>query len=179
MTLVDWAIVLILVFAVLGGMAQGFFRSICSLGGLILGLALAAWNYKKAAALIFPLVKIPAVANTIGFLFIALLVMAIIGILGSLLAKTFRLLGLGWLDGLAGAVFGFFQGVLFVVLGILVIVAFFPQVHWIADARLPRMFFGACHVSANLTPAELGDRVREGLRTWEAGSPGWMHPGRT
>lgn len=179
MTLVDWVVVIILVCAVIGGMAQGFFRSVCSLGGLILGLLLAAWNYKKAAALIFPLVKIPAVANTIGFLFIALVVMALIGLIGSVLAKTLRLLGLGWLDSLAGAVFGFFQGALFVVLGILVIVAFFPQVHWIADARLPRMFFGACHVSASVTPGELGDRIREGLRTWESESPNWMHPGRT
>ena len=178
MTLVDWVVVIILICAVLGGMAQGFFRSVCALGGLILGLLLAAWNYKKVAALIFPLVKIPAVANTIGFLFIALVVMALIGLIGSILAKTLRLLGLGWLDSLAGAVFGFFQGLLFVVLGILVIVAFFPQVHWIADARLPRMFFGACHLSADATPAELGDRIREGLKTWESESPNWMHPGR-
>jgi membrane protein required for colicin V production len=40
------------------------------------------------------------------------------------------------------------------------------------------MFFGACHVSANVTPTELGERVRSGLRAWEAESPRWMHPGR-
>lgn len=179
MTLVDWAVVVILICSVLGGLMQGFFRSVCSLGGLILGLAIAAWNYGRVAALFLPLVRIPAVANTIGFLLIALVVMALVGLIGNLLAKTFRLLGLGWLDGLAGAVFGFFQGVLLVVIGILVIVAFFPQVHWIADARLPRMFFGACHVSSSLTPSELGDRVRDGLKTWEAESPQWMHPERS
>jgi uncharacterized membrane protein required for colicin V production len=102
--------------------------------------------------------------------------MAIIGVIGNLLAKAFRFLGLGWLDGLAGAVFGFFQGVLVVVIGILVIVAFFPQVNWISDARLPRMFFGACHVSSNITPSELGERVRTGLRAWEIQSPHWLHP---
>jgi membrane protein required for colicin V production len=178
MTLVDWAVVIILVCAVLGGLVQGFFRSVCGLVGLILGLVTAAWNYGRVAAFFLPLVRIPAVANTIGFLFIALVVMALIGLIGNLLAKALRLLGLGWLDGLAGAVFGFFQGVLLVVIGILVVVAFFPQAHWIADARLPRMFFGACHVSANITPAELGERVRNGLRAWEADSPGWMHPGQ-
>jgi membrane protein required for colicin V production len=177
MTLVDWAVVIILICAVLGGLMQGFFRSVCSLGGLVLGLVLAAWNYKKAAAIFFPLVKIPAVANTIGFLLIALVVMGLVGLIGNLLAKAFRLLGLGWLDGLAGAVFGFFQGALFIVLGIMVVVAFFPQVHWIAEARLPRMFFGACHLSADVTPAELGDHIREGLRNWETESPSWMHPG--
>jgi membrane protein required for colicin V production len=179
MTLVDWAVIIILVCAVLGGLAQGFFRSVCGLLGVILGLVVAAWNYFRVAAFFLPLVRIPAIANTIGFLLIALLVMGLIGLIGNLLAKTFRLLGLGWLDGLAGAVFGFFQGVLFIVIGILVVVAFFPQAHWIADARLPRMFFGACHVSANVTPGELGERVRVGLRAWEAESPRWMHPGQS
>ena len=179
MTLVDWAVVIILVCAVLGGLFQGFFRSVCGLVGLVLGLVIAAWNYGRVAAIFLPLVKIPAVANTIGFLLIALIVMALIGLIGNLLAKTLRLLGLGWLDGLAGAVFGFFQGVLLVVIGILVVVAFFPQAHWIAEARLPRMFFGACHVSADVTPGELGERVRNGLRAWETESPQWMHPGQS
>ncbi|HEY2858197.1 MAG TPA: CvpA family protein [Terracidiphilus sp.] len=179
MTLVDWAVVIIMLGAVLAGLAQGFFRSVCGLLGIILGLVIAAWNYGRVGAFFLPLVRVPSVANTIGFLFIALIVMALIGLIGNLLAKTFRLLGLGWLDGLAGAVFGFFQGALLVIIGILVVVAFFPQTHWIADARLPRIFFGACHVSADVTPAELGERVRNGLRAWEDESPRWMHPGQS
>lgn len=178
MTLVDWIILLLLACAVIGGLVQGFFRSVCSLGGLVLGLVLAAWNYGRLAAVLMPVVRIAAVADTIAFLLIALLVMALIGLIGNLLARALRLLGLGWLDALAGAVFGFFQGVLLVVIGILVVVAFFPQVQWIAEARLPRMFFGACHVSANVTPAELGQRIRGGLRIWENESPRWMHPDR-
>ena len=43
-----------LVFSVLGGLAQGFFRSVCSLCGLLLGLLLAAWNYARIAALLLP-----------------------------------------------------------------------------------------------------------------------------
>jgi len=179
MTLVDWAVIILMVSAVLAGLAQGFFRSACSLGGLILGLVIAAWNYGHLASLLIPLVRIPAVANTIGFLLIAILVSALVGLLGNLLAKAFRLLGLGWLDSLAGGIFGLFQGVVLVVIGLLVVVAFFPQTHWLAEARLPRMFFGACHVSANVTPSELGERVRSGLRTWEAETPRWMHPERT
>jgi membrane protein required for colicin V production len=178
MTLVDWAVIGILVCAVIGGLMEGFFRSVCGLLGLVLGLVTAAWNYERVAGLLLPLVRIPAIANTIGFLLIALVVMGLIGLVGNLLAKAFRLLGLGWLDGLAGAVFGFFQGVLLIVIGILVVVAFFPQALWVADARVPRMFFGACHVSANVTPTELGERVRSGLRAWESESPRWMHPGR-
>ena len=176
MALVDWVIVVIMVLTVLGGLSQGFFRSICSLGGLVLGLAIAAWNYGHVAALFMPLIRIRAIADTVAFLLIALLVISIIGLIGNLLAKTFRLLGLGWLDGLAGAVFGFFQGVLVGTFCILIIVAFFPEERWLAEARLPRMFFGACHLSSHMTPTELGDRVRQGLRTLEIESPEWMHP---
>jgi membrane protein required for colicin V production len=179
MTAVDWVVIIVLGSTILGGLAQGFFRSVCGLLGLVLGLVVAAWNYQKFASLFLPLVRLPAVADTIAFLIIAIAVIAVIGLIGNLLAKALRLLGLGWLDRLAGAAFGFFQGVLVVVIGLLVVVAFFPQARWIADARVPRMFFGACHVSANVTPAELGERVRAGLRTWEAETPRWMHPGQS
>lgn len=179
MTLVDWAVIIILVCAVVSGLFQGFFRSFCSLAGLVLGLVIAAWNYLRIAHFLIPLVRIPAIANTISFLLIAFVVMALFALIGNLLAKGFKLLGLGCLDALAGGVFGFFQGVVGIVIAILVVVAFFPEAHWIADARLPRMFFGACHVSANVTPNELAEKVRTGLRNWETNSPQWMHPERS
>jgi membrane protein required for colicin V production len=179
MTLVDWTVVIIMVAAVGAGMAQGFFRSVCSLGGLVLGLAVASWNYGRLAALFLPLVRIAAIANTIGFLLIALLVMALIGVIGNLLAKAFKMIGLGWLDGLAGAVFGFFQGVVLVVVFILVIVAFFPEEHWLAESNLPRMFFGALHVSTHMTPSELSERVRSGLRSIEEESQRLLHSGHS
>jgi membrane protein required for colicin V production len=179
MTLVDWAVVIIMVAAVLAGMAQGFFRSICSLGGLVVGLAVAAWNYGRLARVFLPVVRIEAVANAIAFLLIALLVMAVIAFVGNLLAKAFKMIGLGWLDGIAGAIFGFFQGVVLVVVFILVIVAFFPQEQWLAESTLPGMFFGALHVSTHMTPSELSTRVHTGLRSLEEQSPRWMHPGHS
>ena len=66
MALVDWLIVLVIALAVLGGFQQGFFRSVSSLGGLLLGLVLAAWNYGRVAALFMPLVRIDAIADAIG-----------------------------------------------------------------------------------------------------------------
>jgi membrane protein required for colicin V production len=179
MTLVDWAVVIIMLAAVLAGLAQGFFRSVCSLGGLVIGLAVAAWNYGRLAAIFLPLFRIPAVANTIAFLLIALVVMGLISLIGNLLAKAFKMVGLGWLDGIAGAVFGFFQGVVLVVVFILVVVAFFPQEQWLANSTLPQMFFGALHVSTHMTPSELSAKVHTGLHSIEEQSPRWMHPGHS
>jgi membrane protein required for colicin V production len=179
MALVDWAIVIVILMAVLGGLSQGFFRSVFALGGLVLGLVLGAWNYGRIAALLLPLVRIEAVADTIGFLLIAVLVMAAADIIGRMLSKTFHTMGLGCVDRIAGAAFGFFQGMLFVTLVILVTVAFFPQAKWLWEARLPKVFFGACHVSTHVSPAELAQRVRQGLRELEEESPRWLHPGNT
>jgi membrane protein required for colicin V production len=175
LTLVDWIIVLILAAAIIVGIARGFFRSVFSLGGLLLGLALAAWNYWRLAAVLSPLVHSIEVANAIAFLLIALLVMVVAAVIGSLLAKIFSKVGLGCLDRLAGGVFGLFEGMLFVTLCILVTVAFFPKTEWLTEARLPKYFFGALHVSTHVTPARLAERIKEELRTLESESPSWMH----
>jgi membrane protein required for colicin V production len=177
MTLEDWIIVAVLVLSVLGGLSQGFFRTVFSLAGLVVGLAVAAWNYGRVAALLLPFLKNEAVDDTIGFIVIALVVMGIAGLIGTLLHKTFHKIGFGCLDRLAGGAFGLIQGVLLVTLCILVAVAFFPQAHWLADARLPRMFFGACPLSTHVTPADLADRIRRGLNMLEQQTPMWMHPG--
>ena len=176
MAWVDWAIVALLAMAVLGGLSQGFFRSAFSLCGLLSGLVLAAWNYTRAATILIPLVRIEPVANAIGFLLIAIAVMAAANLLGGIIAKTLHRLGLGCLDRLAGGAFGLLQGALFVTVSLVAIVAFFPKESWLAQARLPRYFFGACHLSTHVSPGELAERVQRGLVQLEENSPEWMHP---
>jgi uncharacterized membrane protein required for colicin V production len=82
---------------------------------------------------------------------------------------------LGCLDRLAGALFGLIEGLVFVTICILVTVAFFPKTVWLTEARLPRYFFGALHVSIRVTPPRLSDRVREDLHLLEEESQQWMH----
>lgn len=177
MTLADWIIVVTLVVAVLGGLSRGFFRSAFSLGGLVLGLLLAAWNYGRVAGTVLRFVHNREVADAIAFLVIAILVMGLAALLGEILAKLFQKVGLGCLDRLAGAVFGFFEGALLVTVCILVTLAFFPKAQWLTQSRLPPYFFGACHVSTHITPDGLAERVRQELRRLETESPPWMHPG--
>ena len=175
MTVVDWIIVAVLAASVIGGFVQGFFRSIFSFGGLVLGLLLAAWNYGRVARLLKPLAHHKHVANAIAFLLIAILVMVVAAIVGSILSRAVHKIGLGCLDRLAGAVFGLFQGALLVTVGILVTLAFFPQAGWLVQSRLPRYFFGACHLSTHVSPSQLAGRVRQELKTLEKSSSVWMH----
>ena len=141
MEIVDWAIVIVMALAVLGGLSQGFFRSFCALAGLVLGLAVADWNYSMVAKPIIPLVREEAVANAIAFLLIAFVVMGVAAIVGKVMSKAMHGVGLGCLDKLAGGVFGLLQGAVMVTLVIVVIVAFFPRAHWLAEARLPSIFW--------------------------------------
>ncbi len=106
LSLVDWAVIVILAVAFFSGLAQGFFRSICGLAGLILGLAVAAWNYHHLAASLSSFIHSEGVAETIAFLLILVAVIVIAGFVGQLLAKAFSLIGLGWLDGLQAAYSG-------------------------------------------------------------------------
>jgi membrane protein required for colicin V production len=175
MTLVDWIIVAVLAAAVLTGIARGFFRSAFSLAGLVLGLTLAAWNYWRLATLLKVVIHSVEVADAIAFIVIALLVMVVAAILGSLLARFFEKVGLGCLDRLAGGLFGFIEGLVFVMVCILVTVAFFPQTVWLTEARLPRYFFSALHVSIRVTPSRLSDRVRNELQTLESESRKLIH----
>ena len=176
LTWVDWAIVIVVAASVLGGLSQGLFRSVCSLLGLVFGLAIAAWNYGRVAAFLLPIVRSEEISNAIAFLLIAFLVMGIASIIGALASRALQSIGLGCLDRLAGGVFGFIQGALVVTISILVIVAFFPNAHWLADARLSRYFFRLCHMTTSVTPTELAERIRHGLILMEERAPEWMHP---
>jgi len=176
MSWVDLAIVVVLAASVLGGMMQGFLRTVCSVIGLVFGLALALWNYARLGMAFRPIVHIEAIANTIAFLIIALVVMALANLVGLMLKRTISWMGLGCLDKIAGAIFGFFQGALLVTLCILVTVAFFPGARWPEEGRLPQYFVGALHLSMHMSPSELSDKVHNGLRMLEHDSPQWTHP---
>ena|ERR1700734_1947720 len=179
MTLVDWVIIGGLVLATFGGLAQGFFRAACGLAGLVFGYMAAVWNYHYVARVFLPLVRVEALANAIGFLIIILLVMLAGAVLGGFLEKMFRFAGLGCIDSLLGAALGFLQGVVVVMVFVVLTLAFFPGTALLTDARIPPMFFAACHVSMDMSPRELSDQMETGLKRLKDESPGWIRrPGQ-
>jgi membrane protein required for colicin V production len=172
---VDWVLVVVIGGSVLAGLASGFFKTASSLLGLVLGLALATWNYKSAAKIFESFLHERAVCDALGFVLIALVVMVALGIIGRFMAKGFKWLGLGWLDHILGAGIGFLQGSLLVVLGILLMVAFFPEVKGLHESRFAPPFVAACRGVTHMGPSELGEKIRDGLKKIEEASPHWMH----
>ena len=143
---------------------------------LVLGILLASWNYMRVAVPIRSWLRSEGAANAVAFILIAIVVAAVTSAIGIFLAKVFQKIGLGCLDSLAGALFGWFQGMLLVTVFLLVTVAFFPETEWLTQSRLPKYFFGVLHVSAAVSPAGLSERVHQELRRLEQESPTWMHP---
>jgi len=174
MTWVDWAIIVILLASVVGGLAQGFLRTACSLIGLVVGLSIAARNYAAVSNSLQLLIHKDSLANIVAFLLIAVLVMAACNVLGNMLARTLEWMGLGCFDVIAGGVLGFVQGAVLITLFLMGVVAFFPKTDWLAGARLPPLFFGSCHLSAHITPEEMSDKVTEGLRRLELETRGLL-----
>lgn len=179
LSLADWIILAVIAGTVIAGFARGFFRSVFSLGGLLIGLIVASWNYGRIAHFLDRFIHSPEVANGIGFLVIAILIMILSSILGSVLAKMFEKVGLGCLDRVAGAVFGLFEGALFVTVCIFVTVAFFPRSQWLTESSLLPYFSGPLHVSTTISPQKLTNQFRRQLQILEQKSSSWTHANKS
>lgn len=179
MALIDWAIVIILIVSVLGAAKHGFFVEAFSLAGVILGLLLASWNYQKILPWIDSWVHSPGVAEAIAFIVIAIAVMVIAGLAGRLIRWSVHSIGLGWADRFIGAIFGLLKGCVLVTLGVMAITAFLPHVTWMERSKLAPYFLSVAHEASVVTPAELGERIREGVKVIRDAQPDWLKPNAT
>jgi len=182
MAIVDWIITAIVVLAVVGAARNGFFVEAFSLGGVVLGLLIASWNYQRLMPSMQHAIHTPAIAEAIAFLVIAIVVMIAAGLVGRILHRTAHSIGLGWLDRLVGAAFGFLKGCIVVTLGVMALAAFYPQSGWLDHSRLAPYLLSAAHTTTAVTPQQLGERIREGVKIIRDAQPDWLKPhaeGRT
>jgi membrane protein required for colicin V production len=169
---IDILLVVVIGFSVLSGFSAGFARVGVGFIATILGIFLGFWCYGIAAAYVLDYVSSRAVANLIGFFAIFIGVCLIGAIVGQLLARLFKWIGLSWLDRLLGAGFGFIRGVVVAVAIITVLLAFAPSPppRSVVDSRLMPYMLDASNILATLTPRELKDAFRDTKdkvkRTW-------------
>lgn len=108
-TWVDYFVVVVLAFSVAHAIWRGAIREIFALAGWILAVVIVRlWGADVAASLPTSWGQGVRVAAAYGGLFIAVLLVA--GLLGWVLSRVIRAIGLGLLDGLLGAVFGLLRG---------------------------------------------------------------------
>jgi membrane protein required for colicin V production len=174
MNLFDWFLVVILVYSTVGAFVRGILLELFSLGGLIVGFLLAAWNYRALAAVLGGLIPRASVADVVAFLLIAMGVMIVSTLAGRTLHRTADAIGLGFFDRLLGAGFGFARGCLLGVAILIVATAFLPKNEWIENSHLAPYFLAGAHAVSFVVPHDLQQQILDGAAELKHNAPDWI-----
>jgi membrane protein required for colicin V production len=176
MNLFDWFLVAILAYSTVVAFVRGFLLELFSLGGLVAGILLAAWNYPALAALLSRVITTAAVADVVAFLLIAIGVMIVSALVGRALHRTADAIGLGFFDRLLGAGFGFARGCLLGVAILMAATAFLPKTAWIENSHLAPYFLAGVHAVSFVVPHDLQQLILDGVVQLKHNAPDWIKP---
>ncbi len=95
------------------GSQTGLVKTLALLGGILLGIAVGSRYFSQSAKIIESFTDNDNASSVLGFLLIFLLVLISFFIFGSLLKKTIKILMLGALDNVGGALVGFLLSIAF------------------------------------------------------------------
>jgi membrane protein required for colicin V production len=164
LSILDWAMVLMVALSVLQAIVQGFVYEFLSLGGVIVGYLLAAWEYRRVAGWYAPHVSSPWAADIAGFFTIVVVAVLLAETAGRMARRIIHGVGLRLIDRLLGAVFGFVRGIAICTVTVLALAAFAPQWGWLAPSRIAPLLLVSGRALIWAAPAELQQRFRNG---WE------------
>jgi membrane protein required for colicin V production len=173
-SILDWVIVLIIVFSAIQAITSGFFREFFAFVGVVAGYLIAAWEYPVVAAFYARFINTPWPAQIAAFFTVFLLVVIIAGVLGKVASRVVRGVGLGFFDRLFGALFGFFRGVVVSVIIVMALAALAPQ--WgLSQSRIAPYMLTAGRTLLWAAPPDFRQRFWDGwklLRTVPDHFPG-------
>lgn len=156
MSLVDILILVILAVFLLKGVIRGLLKEVCSLLGLILGGVFAFTFHLALARSLQQFFDLPQQLCVWGaFLTIFLLVVIVFGVLGFVLSRFVKVVFLGGVNRLTGALFGLVQGVVLLSMVVLAL----------NSSMVPKRAHGMLRESQLAPPfATLGQSIYEGSR---------------
>lgn len=157
----DWFLVVVVALSTVAAFFRGFLKVLFSIGGLILGVVLASWEYPLLAA---RLTLLPSLAarQICAFLLILIAIMVAFTFVAGLLRKLVSVAGLGLFDRILGGLFGFGRGVLLGVAALMAFTAFAPQWEPLKTSRLAPYFLGGAHAVSFIVPADFAQQVAAG-----------------
>lgn len=134
MTYVDYIILGGLAFFLVKGYFKGLINQVMSIAGMISGLIIA-WKFYPLVSQFGTDLGIPeTVSMVISFILIYAAVVFIAKFLGKILHKLAKALFLGWVNRLAGALFGLIEGLLLITI-LLVLISFTPLNRTMEDLK--------------------------------------------
>jgi membrane protein required for colicin V production len=113
-TVVDLVIIAVLILATVGGFLRGFIMMVAGTVGAIVALAIAKLEYGDVRQMLAGTAGHSPWLTVIAYLLVAVVVWTAIILVARKVRFVARLLFLGWLDRLGGAVFGFLQALILI-----------------------------------------------------------------
>jgi membrane protein required for colicin V production len=155
----DWIIALTLAISTVTAFMSGLVRSLFSLGGLLLGVVIAAWYAPRVAEYFRGDINPFALARAVAFVLILVAVYVVAALLGRLLRGAFKAVGLGFLDRLGGAAFGFVRGTLLLAALLLPFSGFLQQFRAARTSVLMPYLLQASHGISFVMPRDFGKHL--------------------
>jgi len=157
---IDLLLILVIAISVLAGFAAGFARVGVGFAAMMIGMFCGFWFYGIVAAYVIDYVSSRAIANLIGFFVILAAVLVLGAVVGTILAKFFKWVGLSWLDRLMGGAFGVVRGFVIAAAMVTVLLAFSPSPppRSVLDSKFLPYVINVSDVLAAVTPREIKDQ---------------------
>jgi membrane protein required for colicin V production len=163
----DIVLILLLAFSTLHSLRRGFSREIVGLAASIAALILAMWFYGVAGSYFAPYVGSEQTAKLMGFTLVLVVVLAAGAVLGWIISRFVRTVGLSFFDRLLGAAFGLLKGVLIAMAILTAFMAFGPRREGnkppepVLRSRIAPYIVEASRASVALAPMELKEAFHE------------------
>ncbi|MCF1184781.1 CvpA family protein [Marichromatium gracile] len=159
MTGIDLALLGLILFSALIGLARGLIRESFSLGAWVIALLFAWTQHRAFAAAFADWVAPPALALALAFALLLVVVLLPGAVLGAILGRLTERVGLAPPDRLLGLVFGTLRGVLIVAFAVfLAALTPLPESAWWQDSALIGGLEGIAERILERLPASLGAR---------------------
>ena len=172
----DVALALIVLISTVTAFQKGFIRVLLSFGGLIAGILVASWNFVSVAHGLEQWVRNVVLAQVIAFLLIVSLVMALVNWIARQLRSGVSAVGLGFVDRLLGAGFGFLRGLLLGAAAMMAIAAFAPDTEWVRSSQLAPYFLHGVHALSFVVPDSFQRQIAQGARYLLHETPELLRP---
>jgi membrane protein required for colicin V production len=171
-SLLDWIIVAILVYSIAVSWFKGFIREVLGLITVALGVLLASWFCREAAAMFKNVVTTENLALFFGFSVIFLATLLAGFVIIWLITRFMKFAKVEWADRMLGAAFGFIRGWVIGAVILLALTAFDVQTERLKNSELAPYFLPGSRVIAVMTPYEVKAKFLVGYRALERW---WRH----
>lgn len=161
MNWLDYVLLAIITISALMSARRGLSREIFGLIGMVLALVLGMWFYRMAGSMLSGFVKSEGIANLLGFLIVGAGVLIFVSIVGRIVNRFIKTIGLSFFDRLTGAAFGAVRGLLIAISLVTAVTAFAPWVdsktvsEAVVHSQIAPWVLDASHLVVAIAPMDL------------------------